>query len=170
MIHSEKILLSPPAPALAAPAGPVPDDGLFWESRIAAEVGISRERLRSLRDAHMTEDTHFIRKKNAVVLTISGLDKLHALLAPAAPTAAPVEKIAPSPGPVPRLAVRVVKVPGNARLLLCLPPTAAAGAQPLIVRVKTNENFMAGMTLEVISAGENCYQYLGRLPRRHGRW
>lgn len=133
MIPSEKILLSPPAPALAAPAGPVPDDGLFWESRIAAEVGISRERLRSLRDAHMTEDTHFIRKKNAVVLTISGLDKLHALLAPAA-------------------------------------PTAAAGAQPLIVRVKTNENFMAGMTLEVISAGENCYQYLGRLPRRHGRW
>ena len=171
MSSTEKILPSPAASASPSPAPASADDGLFWEARVASNVGISRERLRALRDAHMAENTHFIRRKNSVVLTVSGIDLLHVLLDPVftAP-AAPVEKIAPPAGPAPRLTVRVAKVPGNHRLLLCLPPTAAAGAQPLIVRVKSNENFMIGMTLEVISSGENCFQYLGRLPRRHGRW
>jgi len=162
-------------------SGASPDDDLFWETRVADSLGVSRDRLRLLREEHMTENTHFIRRRNAVVLTETGMSLLNTLL-PIAPTAlalleAPVEKspdptpFAAPPGPAPRVSVRVVKVPPNPRLLFCVAAEVEAGTSAkFLVRVKTNENFMAGMVMEVISAGEGVWQYVGRLPRRKGRW
>lgn len=168
-------LAEPPAAAVS------PDDGLFWETRVADSLGVSRDRLRLLREEHMTENTHFIRRRNAVVLTETGMELLNTLLpitTPAAqPPQAPAEK-SPDPapfaaptGPAPRVSVRVVKVPPNPRLLFCVAAEVETGtAAQFLVRVKTNENFMAGMSMEVISAGEGVWQYVGRLPRRKGRW
>lgn len=171
-------LTEPPA------SGVSPDDGLFWETRVADSLGVSRERLRLLREEHMTENTHFIRRRNAVVLTETGMELLNTLLPIAAqvadqpaPAEVPVEKspgatpFAAPHGPAPRVSVRVVKVPPNPRLLFCVASEIEAGTSAqFLVRVKTNENFMAGMVMEVISAGEGVWQYVGRLPRRKGRW
>jgi hypothetical protein len=178
-------------------SGASPDDGLFWENRVADSLGVSRDRLRQFRKDHMTENVHYIRRGNAVVLTETGMrlatdrlappaseptaeeqlpsyEKITAEPAPLAPSPFPAVEVAPfapPAGPAPRIEVRVVKVPPNPRLLFCVPagPIVATAAQCL-VRVKTNENFMAGMSFEVISAGEGIWQYIGRLPRRKGRW
>lgn len=169
-----------------------PDDGLFWETRVADSLGVARDRLRVLREEHMVENTHYIRRRNAVVLTETGMELITRLLdlSPASPPRttepAPIDRPispekkspAPSPapfappvGPAPRVNVRVTKVPPNRRLLFCTPSAIQEGTSAqFLVRVKTNENFMAGMTMDVISAGSGTYQYVGRLPRRKGRW
>ena len=38
------------------------------------------------------------------------------------------------------------------------------------IRVRDNINFMPGMVLEAVEIGHGMWQYLGRLPRRQGRW
>lgn len=169
-------LAEPPA------VGSSPDDGLFWETRVADSLGVSRDRLRLLREEHMKENTHFIMRRNAVVLTESGMELVKKILIDPTLTAnaskvlphKPVLAVAPfnpPTGPAPRQSVRVAKVPPNPRLLFCVPEDGGAtSTAQFLVRVKTNENFMAGMTMEVISAGDGVWQYVGRLPRRKGRW
>jgi hypothetical protein len=169
------------SPDLQPPAESSGEDGLFWENRVADTLGLPRERLRALRDAHMQVDVHYIRRRNSVVLTERGIELLNTLtgqpapaaqkIAPAtfAPPALVVTPFAPPSGPAPRLDVRVVRVPGNRRLLICT-PVAEGTTEQLLVRVKTNENFMPGMTFEVLSGGQGLWQHVGRLPRRKGRW
>ena len=38
------------------------------------------------------------------------------------------------------------------------------------IRVRDNLNFAPGMVLEAVAIGHGIWQYLGRLPRRLGRW
>jgi len=38
------------------------------------------------------------------------------------------------------------------------------------VRVRDNLNFAPGMVFEAVAIGHGIWQYLGRLPRRPGRW
>jgi hypothetical protein len=63
----------------------------------------------------------------------------------------------------------VVRVAVNHRLLWCYVKDDAKRAQ-VLVRVRDNKDFMAGMELEAIDAGFNQWQYTGRMPRRKGRW
>jgi hypothetical protein len=38
------------------------------------------------------------------------------------------------------------------------------------IRVRDNLNFAPGMVFEAVAIGHGIWQYLGRLPRRPGRW
>jgi hypothetical protein len=63
----------------------------------------------------------------------------------------------------------VVRVAVNHRLLWCHVKTDGK-RQQVLVRVRDNKEFMAGMELEAIEVGRNQWQYTGRMPRRKGRW
>lgn len=107
------------------------------------------------------------------------------------PSAAP-SQVAP-PGPPPRRKFMVVSKPlhradsPQRKVLLCaecpddtqqVPPfdlfthvraTLRLG-QERPVRVRDNTNFAPGMVLEAVNIGHGLWQYLGRLPRRQGKW
>ena len=38
------------------------------------------------------------------------------------------------------------------------------------IQVRDNTNFVPGMVLEAVCIGQGMWQYVGRLPRRSGRW
>jgi hypothetical protein len=38
------------------------------------------------------------------------------------------------------------------------------------IRVRDNANFLPGMVIEAVAIGFGMWQYIGRLPRRPGRW
>lgn len=48
--------------------------------------------------------------------------------------------------------------------------TARLGPVERPVRVRDNINFAPGMVLDAVSIGYGQWQYVGRLPRRPGRW
>lgn len=149
------------SPAEAAAA----EDGLFWESKIAKTLGLSRERVRTLREEHLAPD-EWITRGNAVVLTARGLEKITAL---AAAGAGPGNEDGVEAGPPAAARLVVAKLCGNLRLLLARAKAGGPGSPLVLVRVKTNEHFMAGMEFDALptSAG---WQFVGRLPRRKGRW
>jgi hypothetical protein len=159
--------------AKKSPSGEgVPDDGLFWESKVAKQLGLSRERVRELRAEHLTAED-WITKGNAVVYTQRGLEKITA--AAGAGAEAPAEEpVKAGPPEVARLVVR--KVCGNKRVMLALRvvadrPLCERGSEPtLVVRVKDNACFMAGMEFDAVAVGDGSFQFTGRLPRRKGRW
>lgn len=166
----------PPAPSLPPlPAPAPPADGLFWEERVAAELGIARARLRSLREQHLTLDTHFILRRGTVVLTQSGLEKINAVLAagtlpapsPESPATAKETAFPVPSGPPARAEFIIAMVPPNPRLLVCRRGPGLPSNQ--IVRVKSNALFLPGMKVPVIAAGHG-WQVYGRLPRRKGKW
>lgn len=142
------------------------EDGLFWESKVAKTLGLARDRIRELREQHLEEGADWRTRGNAVVLTARGLEKITALAqgeTPAAP--APVKA---GPPEVARLVV--ARLCGNHRLLHARRRDAGPEAVALLVRVKTNEHFMAGMEFDAIACGDGTFQFTGRLPRRKGRW
>lgn len=196
-----------------------PADSLFWESRVAESLGVSRTRLRLLRKQHLTPEADFVMHDGAVVLTEPGLAKIRAVLGgepPAAPTPAPevaqnesaaAPLSSPSPeekapatangGPVvvpsgrpERRHFMVVRKPvfradsPSLKILLARevePGTAPVSAWAIgrvkglrgperTIRVRDNTNFLPGMILEAAASGLGVWQYVGRLPRRPGRW
>lgn len=106
---------------------------LFWESRTAETLGLSRTRIRELRKAILTPGADWQLRENAVVLTAAGVQKISAALAqPAAAgdsgqfqpegVVAPVQgKTSPAvatrgpaalpPGPPPSAHFMVVRIP-----------------------------------------------------------
>lgn len=70
---------SPPPVALDAQSA-APDDELFWESHVAARLGLSREKIAVLREAHLRVGEHFVERSNAIVLTPAGLAQLEVAL------------------------------------------------------------------------------------------
>ena len=72
-------MVAPSSVAVAEPAAPDADE-LFWESHVAARLGVSREKISALREAHLTPGDHFVMRGNAIVLTPSGLARLEVAL------------------------------------------------------------------------------------------
>jgi hypothetical protein len=173
---------------------------IFWESTVADRLGISRTRLRELRKAHLAAETDWRLEGNAVVLTAGGLAKIENALAsaPMATGTPPAQEKAageargaaavPS-GPPPCSRFMVWRIPPNRidspqrKILICreVPTTAlqvapwglakvvGAGVERPI-RVRDNGNFIPGMVLDAVNIGHGMWQYVGRLPRRQGKW
>lgn len=111
------------------------------------------------------------------------------LPAPPSPATAPRAPAALPPGPPPRAKFIVWRVPTHRldarqrHILICreaLPSTQQTASWLLHtvpglgverpIRVRDNANFLPGMVLEAVNIGHGLWQYVGRLPRRQGRW
>lgn len=159
-----------------APATPPPaDDGLYWESKVAESLGLSRDRIRALRQEHLLEGVDFRTVRGDVVLTELGLAKIASIdngKGPATPTS-PDDSSAKFPvpkGPPVRAKFAVVRIPANKRLLYCVPKGEHGKAPQVLIRVKDNSLFMPWMELEAIESDNNSWQFRGRLPRKKGKW
>jgi hypothetical protein len=146
-------------------------DELFWEDRVAARMGLAREKISALREAHLVAGDDFVLRGNAVVLTAAGLSHLERVLcAPAVSTLAVADRPAtvtaqpapshhaPLPHPPPlapalpavacrpeRLRVVVARTLPNRHLIYVwpatVPPTQRSAAPLLLCRVKDNAHF-----------------------------
>lgn len=179
------------APSATAPFAPAADP-VFWESHVAARLGLGREKIAALRAAHMAVGVHFTHDGNSVVLTPAGVQYLHELLDAeaaqarraassaagqtlAADQAAPAAKESAVAGigsaQPERVRVVVTQRLGNRHLIYVRPVDAAPGAAPLLVRVKDNQNFHPRLApFECRRSADGMWYYLGRLPRIQGRW
>lgn len=171
----------------AMPHTPAPD--LYWESQVADRLGVSRTRLRGLRKQHLRPGEHFATTDdNAIALTPAGLALIERVLASGATKPADAKRGAAAgqpaesvpPGPPEKKRFLILRVPTHRidqpqkKILICRELIEPAQPGPLPaerpVRVRDNSNFRAGMMLEATSIGYGMWQYLGRLPRRPGRW
>ena len=169
---------------------PTADDaGLYYEARVSEALGVPRKMLARLRGSLLTEGPHFVRREaNAVALTALGLAMIDAALRSgdagkpgflAGKPASGGKSYVPA-GPPPREVMTIERVPQNTGILLCQRKNPAS---TVAVRVKTNENFSAGMQIQCV-AGNGIWQFCnrapggkpgdestcGRLPRQKGRW
>ena len=154
---------------------------VFWESRVAKALGLSRERVRALREAHLSAGEWEVRG-NAIVLSASGLEKITFYAAQAggevsSPSAEQTGAAVEAGGAVavvcgaPEVVQAVIKrVCPNRRMMLAIRVGSPEGEDSLLVRVKDNVNFMAGMVVEVMDCGNGVWQYRGRMPRSRGRF
>lgn len=154
--------------ALGVESTGAPGDGLYWESKVADSLGLSRERVAKIRIEHLFVVEHFRMVRGEVVLTEAGLAELHKRI-PGDSEAAP-QTLAVKAGPPARAKFEVTRVPANKHLLYCVPTGERASAAQVLIRVKDNTNFMRGMSLEAIEGEGQSWQYRGRLPRKRGRW
>ena len=175
-------------------------DELYFEAVVANRLGVSRERVRELRVAHLREGEDWVMQGTAVVLSAQGLARMQKLVwagsSPALPESGPVAAtgevdVVASEGCMPlaaearvpvgqvfaavaRVRVRVTERARNVRVIMAARVEGVpAPGEParLMVRVQSNELFMPGMVMEVVPVdGRGCFQYMGRLPRRKGVW
>ena len=173
-------------------------DELYFEAVVANRLGVSRERVRELRVAHLREGEDWVMQGTAVVLSAQGLARMQKLVwagsSPALPESGPVAAtggvdLVASEGcmaaearvpvgqvfaAVARVRVRVTERARNVRVIMAARVEGVpAPGEParLMVLVQSNELFMPGMEMEVAPVeGRGCFQYLGRLPRRKGVW
>lgn len=171
-----------PRGALSDMGGKMPGDeviDLYWESRIAAWLGVALKRVRSMRRRALREGEHWLVIEQEVVYNLKGVqtlrDHLKGLGVETAdekpkPTPEPAaEPLAPV-GPPTRANGVVKRLYPNKRLMLC---TIYAGKElrEVTAMVRDNSNFMPGMTLELTSSPANGnWQYSGRMPRKRGKW
>lgn len=146
-------------------------EDLFWEARVADWLGLPRKRIVALRRRALREGQHWVVYEGQVVFTARGLQLLRDYLSQLGELAKPGEAPDAAPGPAPagppqRESVRVVRTFPNARLM----QAKRKDGSLVLVRVRDNTNFMAGMAVPVVhDATLNAWQYVGRLPRRKGR-
>ena len=175
-------------------------DELYFEAVVANRLGVSRERVRELRVAHLREGEDWVMQGTAVVLSAQGLARMQKLVwagsSPALPESGPVAATGGVDGvasegcmplaaearvpvgqvfaAVARVRVRVTERARNVRVVMAARVEGVpAPGEParLMVLVQRNELFMPGMEMEVAPVeGRGCFQYLGRLPRRKGVW
>lgn len=175
-------------------------DELYFESVVANRLGVSRERVRELRVAHLREGEDWVMQGTAVVLSAHGLSRMQDLLrvadSPALVESGPavatdgalaatepevIGVVAEAMAPLGHLLVaadhcrvRVSELARNEKVVMAVRVAGeAAPGEPakLLVKVKCNALFMPGMEMEVVPVdGRGCFQYMGRLPRRKGVW
>jgi hypothetical protein len=158
-----------------APTPTPPDDGLYWESKVAESLGLSRDRIRGLRQTHLSEGPDFRTVRGEVVLTELGLTRITDLAGDEGEATQPPPDDSSAKFPVPkgppaRAKFSVIRIPANRRLLYCVPKGEHGRAPQVLIRVKDNANFMPWMELEAIEAEQGSWQFRGRLPRRKGKW
>lgn len=154
---------------------------VYWESKVATSLGLSRERVRALREEHLKPED-WATRGNAIVLTESGLEKISFYAAQGAgPVSAPSGEqtgaavaagaAALVAGGAPEVVkVLVKRVCQNKRMMLARREGDAESAEALLVRVKDNSLFMVGMAIEVMDCGNGVWQFRGRMPRSRGRF
>ena len=175
-------------------------DELYFEAVVANRLGVSRERVRELRVAHLREGEDWVMQGTSVVLSAQGLARMQMLVlaesSPALPESGPVAATGGANGvasdgcmplaaearvpvgqvfaAVARVRVRVTERARNVRVIMAARVEGVpAPGEPvrLMVLVQSNELFMPGMEMEVVPVdGRGCFQYMGRLPRRKGVW
>lgn len=175
-------------------------DELYFEAVVANRLGVSRERVRELRVAHLREGEDWVMQGTSVVLSAQGLAMMQKLVlegsCPAITESGPVAATGGAYGvagygcmplaaearvpvgqvfaAVARVRVRVTERARNVRVIMAARVEGVpAPGEParLMVLVQSNELFMPGMEMEVAPVeGRGCFQYLGRLPRRKGVW
>ena len=166
--------MNPNGVAPGAPLGG--DDGLFWEAQVALRLGVARHKLATLRAEHLREGDHYRIRSNAVVLTEPGLARLQELLAGGvgAPSGAPRPSAVTESvlaGQPERARFRVLSLPPNKRLIVATRVgEPEPGAARTLVRVRSSELFMPRMEFEAMHSTDGMWQFMGRLPRRKGRW
>ena len=155
-------------------------DELYFEAVVANRLGVSRERVRELRVAHLLEGEDWVMQGTSVVLSAQGLARMQKLVwagsSPALPESGPVAAtgevdVVASEGCMPLAAE--ARVPVGQVFAAARVEGVPAPGEParLMVLVQSNELFMPGMEMEVAPVeGRGCFQYLGRLPRRKGVW
>jgi len=181
------------SPESALPSHPAEDRNLmgdlpgddrveyYYEERIANWLGVARKRIVALRRRALHEGRDWIVRGWQVCFTHSGIERLrthfsdlglHPNLETDSADKVAAEEPAPPAGPLERKTLRVVRLFPNRRLLWASPgdTPAAAGAAGLLVRVKDNTNFMAGMTFKAVHHSRSGWQFVGRLPRSKGKW
>lgn len=161
--------------------GKLPGDtkaACYWESRVAAWLGVARKRVVSMRRRALKEGVDWIVHEQDIVYTVQGIQTLRDLLRSVGVATAPdkpaeaAESAAdetPAPvGPPKRAKATVVRIYPNRRLMQVLPEGEKA---PVLCRVRDNQNFMPRMTLDVVHDPRSVmWQHVGRLPRRRGKW
>lgn len=178
---------------------PLPAD-LFWERTIADKFGVSRTRLREMRGNLTPETDWRWHNNAVVLTAAGLAKIERALVGedsarngaprPADATGGPA---AVPPGPAPTRRFVIVRVPVHridapqkkivlarivpAHFAACsawdLPKQLARhghDTRDLAVRVRDNTNFRPGMIIEAAAVGLGMWQFLGRLPRRPGKW
>lgn len=164
------------------------------EKKARAQLGITRDEIRALRNAHLTEGTHYIRgKQQSVWLNQAGLDAL--LSTRSLPTGeragegtareiqpvkeqllnvldARVEQLEKT-----RAEIRLRVVNGNLQFKHMLIACAFEDdfhrpAQPVRVRVNNNANFVRGMEIPVrrVDGYTDLYELTRKCPRQKGKW
>lgn len=170
------------APARSDVGGKLPGDDtedLYWEQRVAAWLGVPRKRIAAIRRRGLREGEHWIVHQQGIVYTVEGLQKLRdylgslgGLTPPAAEPEANADEPPAPVGPPEKKQVTVAKLYPNTRLMLALAPESTPEKPvQVLVRVRDNRNFMPGMKVPVVHDPRNSsWQFVGRLPRRKGRF
>ena len=145
----------------------------YTEERVAAALGVTRERVAELRKECLFVDTDVQVRRTRILYSQAAIGKLVQALG-GLPKEAPAEaarllekKTAPAEAPL--LDAVVTRVYGRNRQYL----EASLGGRAIQVRVRSNERFVEGMTIEsraLVMVNERVFDFVGRLPRARGRW
>lgn len=169
----------------------------FSEKKARAQIGVTRDEMRALRNTHLTEGTHYARgKQQSVWLNQAGLDVLLATLSPSETLTRnravggnphvlhPVKatllsllrtRVAQLQKTPAEIRLRVVN--GNLQfkhmLIACaLEDDFHRPQRPLRVRVNTNANFIRGMEIPVqlVAGYTDLFELTRKCPRAKGKW
>lgn len=145
----------------------------YTENQVSAALGVTRERVAELRKACLFVDTDVQVRRKQILYSQAAIGKLVQALG-GLPKEAPAEaarliekKTAPVAAPL--LDAVVTRVYGRNRQYL----EASLGGRPIVVRVRSNERFVEGMTIEsraLVMVNDRVFDFVGRLPRARGVW
>jgi hypothetical protein len=152
--------------------GQTKDSFLMPESRVAAQLGLTRVMCAALRRDKLKPQVDYVIERRRVMITNAGYVALRGLLG--YPESPEDEKARQSqsmqePQPIP-LVITSLRPPKNPHIIEVV--RKDDGGEPLRVRVRNNRNFMPGMEIRA-RQDENypdVFVLVGRTPRYRGRW
>jgi hypothetical protein len=182
----------------STPQKDFPDGFPISEKKARAQIGVTRDEMRALRNTHLIEGTHYARgKQQSVWLNQAGLAVLLATLGPSEtltrnravggnphvlhPVKAALlnllrtraEQLQKTPPPERRLRVVNGNLQFKHMLIACaLEEDCHRPQHPLRVRVNSNLNFMRGMEIPVrlVPGYTDLYELTRKCPRAKGKW
>jgi hypothetical protein len=143
-----------------------------FETRVAANCGLSRDAVAELRKKHLQEDVDWAYVKKRVMYTLAGAAKLRAAVAlPPDPEKDAVPDIAEQPDPV-KLVVCRTFPKGNTHILEAHAPGKDPHDRANVVRVqvRSSANYVPGMELPAIHEHDDVYRVARPDPRWRGTW
>ena len=175
----------------------VPEHFPIAEKKARARLGVSRDELRAIRNAHLVEGTHYVRgQQHSVWLSEAGLAALSAAVLDQSQKTAPARSlddlatsrakllsllrargyVAPTAEPDPaEIRLLVVRADlRNARLLLAcaIDDDPDRPKKTVRVRVRSAENFVRRMEIPVrlVAGYDDLYDLARNCPRQKGKW
>lgn len=158
-------------PTDSQPGNSVSKDFVIFDSVLAVKLGVTRDRLRELRWAHLKENVEFIRKNRRVAYTVAGAAHLAGLACPGLPLENALPEGTTDAGDavaLPLQTFKVRRIPANTHLLECV----ASDDRVVVVRVRWQENFRPGMIVNAIPYGDlpDVFEFAGAYPRFRGKY